>query len=100
MANNTAFGANSAIHGTEGMVNANTGITTDYHNGGLSAEMKTFYDKTLIELATPNLVHMQFGQKRPIPPHGGKHQGHHRGRYSRRHKNGCRSPHRYPQSVR
>ena len=72
MANNTVFGANSAIHGTEGMVNANTGITTDYHNGGLSAEMKTFYDKTLIELATPNLVHMQFGQKRPIPPHGGK----------------------------
>ena len=72
MENNLTYGANSAIHSTEGMVNANNGTVTSYNNGGLSAEMKTFYDKTLIELATPNLVHMQFGQKRPIPPHGGK----------------------------
>ena len=72
MENNVTFGANTAIHGTDGMVNASTGITSSYENGGLSAEMKTFYDKTLIELAKPNLVHMQFAQKRPIPPHGGK----------------------------
>ena len=39
---------------------------------GLSAEMKTFYDKTLITLASPNLIHEQFGQKKPIPKHGGK----------------------------
>lgn len=39
---------------------------------GLSAEMKTFYDMTLIDEASPNLVHGQFGQKRPIPAHGGK----------------------------
>ena len=39
---------------------------------GLSAEMKTFYDKTLIELASPYLVHDQFGQKRDIPENGGK----------------------------
>lgn len=38
----------------------------------LSAEMKTFYDKALIELATPSLVHDQFGQKRKIPRNGGK----------------------------
>ncbi len=63
---------NSNIHGTEGFVNANTGVTTNYNGGGLSAEMKTFYDKTLIELAKPNLVHMQFGQKRPIPANGGR----------------------------
>ncbi len=63
---------NTSIHGTEGMVNATTGSTTSYNGAGLSAEMKTFYDKTLIELASPNLVHTQFGQKRPIPPHGGK----------------------------
>ena len=63
---------NSNIHGTEGYVNANTGVTTNYNGSGLSAEMKTFYDKTLIELATPNLVHMQFGQKRPIPSNGGR----------------------------
>ena len=39
---------------------------------GLSAEMKTFYDMTLIDEATANLVHDQFGQKRPIPKNGGK----------------------------
>ena len=39
---------------------------------GLSAEMKTFYDMTLIDEATANLVHDQFGQKRPIPANGGK----------------------------
>lgn len=40
--------------------------------GDLSAEMKTFYDMTLIDEATSNLVHDQFGQKRPIPANGGK----------------------------
>lgn len=39
---------------------------------GLSAEMKTFYDMTLIDEAESNLVHDQFGQKRPIPANGGK----------------------------
>ena len=39
---------------------------------GLSAEMKTFYDMTLIDEATASLVHDQFGQKRPIPSGGGK----------------------------
>ena len=39
---------------------------------GLSAEMKAFYDMALIDEATPNLVHAQFGQKRPIPANGGK----------------------------
>lgn len=40
--------------------------------GGLSAEMKTFYDMALIDEAQANLVHDQFGQKRPIPANGGK----------------------------
>jgi len=39
---------------------------------GLSPEMKTFYDMTLIDEAQANLVHHQFGQKRPIPANGGK----------------------------
>ena len=39
---------------------------------GLSAENKTFYDMTLIDEAGPELVHDQFGQKRPIPANGGK----------------------------
>ncbi len=47
--------------------------TTDTgDNNNLSAEMKTFYDKTLITLASPYMVHDQFGQKRDIPKNGGK----------------------------
>lgn len=47
----------------------NTNVTTDT---GMSVEMKTFYDKVLIKLAKPNLVHDQFGQKKPIPKGSGK----------------------------
>ena len=47
----------------------NTNVTTD---AGLSAGNKTHYDNTLIDEASPNLVHDQFGQKRPIPKNGGK----------------------------
>lgn len=47
----------------------NTNVTTD---SGMSAEMKTFYDKTLIDMAEPNLVHDQFADKRNIPANGGK----------------------------
>lgn len=45
-------------------------LATDGNN--LSAEMKTFYDMTLIDEASAQLVHDQFGQKRPIPKNGGK----------------------------
>ena len=38
----------------------------------LSPEMKTFYDKALLYAAQAQLVHHQFGQKRPIPKGGGK----------------------------
>jgi N4-gp56 family major capsid protein len=38
----------------------------------LSPEMKTYYDKLLIELTGPALVHDQFAQKRNIPKNGGK----------------------------
>lgn len=51
------------------MENFNVNVTTD---AGLSAENKTFYDKALIQEAAPNLIHDQFGQKRPIPKNGGK----------------------------
>ena len=47
--------------------NMNPNTTT-----GLSAEMKTYYSDYLIDNATPNLVHDQFGQKHPIPANGGK----------------------------
>ena len=46
--------------------------TSSAEGNNLSAEMKTFYDKTLITLASPYLVHDQFGQKRDIPKNGGK----------------------------
>ena len=49
--------------------NANTQTTG---TSSLSAEMKTFYNKSLIDLAEPNLVHDQFGDKYPIPANGGK----------------------------
>ena len=39
---------------------------------GLSVEMKTFYDMTLLDEAQANLVHDQFAQKRPIPQGSGK----------------------------
>jgi N4-gp56 family major capsid protein len=34
--------------------------------------MKTYYSDYLIDMAEPNLVHDQFGQKHPIPENGGK----------------------------
>ena len=48
---------------------ANTNVTTD---GGLTNEMKTYYSDYLIDMAEPELVHNQFGQKHPIPKNGGK----------------------------
>ena len=47
----------------------NTNVTTD---SGLSAENKTYYDMTLIDEASAQLVHDQFAQKRNIPKNGGK----------------------------
>lgn len=49
--------------------NPTVNVTTD---STLSAENKTFYDRALVEEAGPNLIHGQFGQKRPIPKNGGK----------------------------
>jgi len=64
----THFSAGDVINTTGGTMES--GSITD--STALSPEMKTFYDKTLITLAGANLVHEQFGQKRPIPKHGGK----------------------------
>ncbi len=47
----------------------NTNVTTQ---ASLSPEMKTYYDKRLIDNAEPELVHDQFGQQKPIPRNGGK----------------------------
>ncbi len=48
-------------------LNTNTTGSAD-----LSVEMKTYYSDYLIDLAEPELIHDQFGQKHPIPKNGGK----------------------------
>ena len=50
-------------------VELNTNVTTQ---ASLSAENKTFWDKALIVLAAPELVHDQFAQQRDIPKGSGK----------------------------
>ncbi len=64
----THFSAGEVLNTTGGTVEKGVNTNPD----SLSAEMKTFYDKTLITLAGANLIHEQFGQKRPIPKNGGK----------------------------
>ena len=46
--------------------------TLSAEGNNLSAEMKTFYEKQLIDAAEPALVHDQFGTHYPIPKNGGK----------------------------
>ena len=41
-------------------------------SAGLSAEMKTYYDRTLLERMTANMPFIKYGQKRPIPKNNGK----------------------------
>lgn len=48
---------------------SNTNVTTD---AGLSGEMKTYYEDTLLDEAEPHLVHRQFGDSYPIPKGKGK----------------------------
>lgn len=55
------------------LFDGNTNVTTQTGEGQeLSPEMKTYYSDYLIDMAEPNLVHDQFGQKHPIPKNGGK----------------------------
>ena len=59
----------------DGGPNGSYGIQLNTNTTGaadLSVEMKTFYSDYLIDLAEPELVHDQFGQKHPIPKNGGK----------------------------
>lgn len=55
------------------LFDGNTNTTTQTGTGqDLSGEMKTFYAQVLIDMAEPELVHDQFGQKHPIPRNSGK----------------------------
>lgn len=49
-----------------------SGTVTPYTANGLTEEMKTYYEKRLIDTAEPMLIHDQFGDKYPIPKNGGK----------------------------
>lgn len=51
--------------------NMNTTGSTGPSND-LSPELRTYYDRTLIERAKPKLVHDQFGQRRNIPKNAGQ----------------------------
>lgn len=41
-------------------------------SSGMAPEIKTFYDRTLLERMLPNLPFLKYGQKRPIPKGNGK----------------------------
>lgn len=59
----------------DGRFNMNVNKTTDTTQttgNDLSPEMKTYYEKRLIELAEPELIHDQFADKYPIPRGNGK----------------------------
>ena len=57
------------------MMNFNIQLFADAQTnttGTMSAEMKTFYEKRLIDQAEPRLVHDQFADYYPVPQNGGK----------------------------
>lgn len=64
------FALNLQLFANHVNVTTDDGSAAPYND--LSPEMKTFYDMALIDEAGPNLVHDQFGQKRPIPQGSGK----------------------------
>jgi N4-gp56 family major capsid protein len=71
------FAAGDVVNYAGDTVPANAGqydtnLNQPVATGTLAPEMKTFYDKTLLVLAGANMVHDQFGQRRPIPRNGGK----------------------------
>lgn len=45
--------------------------TTTQTYGNLTAEQKTFYDRTLLSRLLPNLTFLKYGQKRPMPKNEG-----------------------------
>lgn len=57
------------IRAFDSVINAST---SSGMGNNLSAEVKEFYSKYLIQLADAKLVHDQFGQKKPIPAGNGK----------------------------
>ena len=51
---------------------ASTSLQNTTGAAGMTKEMKTFYEKRLIDQAEPRLVHDQFADYYPVPQNGGK----------------------------
>ena len=51
---------------------ASAALNNTTSSSGMTAEMKTFYEKRLIDQAEPRLVHDQFADYYPVPQNGGK----------------------------
>ena len=51
---------------------ASAALNNTTSTSGMTAEMKTFYEKRLIDQAEPRLVHDQFADYYPVPQNGGK----------------------------
>lgn len=54
------------------LFDAGNAYTNKTDTEGLTDEMRTYYSDYLIDLAEPELIHDQFGQKHPIPKNNGK----------------------------
>lgn len=67
--NIVAIKINLGLFAADAVINK---TTSNDPGNDLSPEMKTYYSDYLIDLAEPELVHDQFGQKHPIPKNGGK----------------------------
>lgn len=63
---------NNSVKGLELNLELFDGSPNPQTTNDLTQEMKTFYAQYLIDLAQPELIHDQFGQRRNIPQNGGK----------------------------
>lgn len=60
--------AGTNVNATENMTNAYTGVETPRTSTeSMTAELKAFYDTTLLENARPQMFYTQFAKKQPLP---------------------------------
>lgn len=64
-------GPGTVVNATANMVNAYTGNTSSYTQGGMSPTMKTFYDTELLENVREQLIFSQLGRQQALPAHRG-----------------------------
>jgi len=64
-------GGGTVVNATGNMVNAYTGSTSSYTNGGMSATMKTYYDTELLDNVRDQLIFSQLGKQQSLPANHG-----------------------------